>query len=165
MFICDKHLRTLNVHFLLQFDLLQALKAGKQTRFCKWIHSLFVKCKHGSFTQNKSSRVYFVFAHAIIIITIILIIIIIPLTTQKSLKHMSGKVINTNDSDCTRWGWKTGMAVNPGGAVLTQTPQRATAASLRLSLNLSDCFFGFSVSVQTDRICNTFWNITAGKKT
>lgn len=35
MFICDKHLRTLNVHFLLQFDLLQVLKAGKQTRFCK----------------------------------------------------------------------------------------------------------------------------------
>lgn len=46
-----------------------------------------VKCKHGSFTQNKSSRVYFVFAHAIIIITIT-IIIIIPLTTQKSLKHI-----------------------------------------------------------------------------
>lgn len=46
-----------------------------------------VKCKHGSFTQNKSSRVYFVFAHAIIIITII-IIIVIPLTTQKSLKHI-----------------------------------------------------------------------------
>lgn len=47
-----------------------------------------VKCKHGSFTQNKSSRVYFVFAHAIIIITIIIIIIVIPLTTQKSLKHI-----------------------------------------------------------------------------
>lgn len=48
-----------------------------------------VKCKHGSFTQNKSYRVYFVFAHAIIIITIIIIIIIvIPLTTQKSLKHI-----------------------------------------------------------------------------
>lgn len=46
-----------------------------------------VKCKHGSFTQNKSSRVYFVFAHAIIIITII-IIIVIPLTTQNSLKHI-----------------------------------------------------------------------------
>lgn len=46
-----------------------------------------VKCKHGSFTQNKSYRVYFVFAHAIIIITII-IIIVIPLTTQKSLKHI-----------------------------------------------------------------------------
>lgn len=46
-----------------------------------------VKCKHGSFTQNKSSRGYFVFAHAIIIITII-IIIVIPLTTQKSLKHI-----------------------------------------------------------------------------
>lgn len=47
-----------------------------------------VKCKHGSFTQNKSYRVYFVFAHAIIIITIIIIIIVIPLTTQKSLKHI-----------------------------------------------------------------------------
>lgn len=69
---------------------------------------------------------------------------------------MSGKVINTNDSDCTRWGWKQ------TGAVLT--PQSTTAASLRLTLNLRGSFFGFSVSVQTNRICNTFWNITAGKK-
>lgn len=50
---------------------------------------------------------------------------------------MSGKVINK----------KT-------GAVLT--PQSTTAASLRLTLNLRGSFFGFSVSVQTNRICNTF---------
>lgn len=48
------------------------------------------------------------------------------------------------------------------GAVLT--PQSTTAASLRLTLNLRGSFFGFSVSMQTNRICNTFWNITAGKK-